>query len=240
MVSASRLICAFTFSSRLSRDPLRKRHDAVLVADHDVARRNHQAADRNRHVDLARPALVGAAVNGRTRKERIGVGGDCRGVADGAVDHVAFGAAPLRDCFHDLADQRPAFVAAAVDHDDVARPHQLERLVDGEVVARPRLHGEGDAHQRGALVKGLEAHRARQALKIVADDRGRRVAERRDERGRGLRDAFHGDGDVIHSSSPLIAADGRPLSYTTLHFPASPIAHSSAARSHFARSAAAS
>src|SRR5437899_7171771 len=41
------------------RGALRKRHHAVLVADHDVARRYHRPADRDRHVDLARPALVG-------------------------------------------------------------------------------------------------------------------------------------------------------------------------------------
>src|SRR5690242_12713413 len=41
------------------RGGLRKRHHAILVADHDVSRRNHHSSDRNRHVDLARTALVG-------------------------------------------------------------------------------------------------------------------------------------------------------------------------------------
>ena len=85
-------------------------------------------------------------------------------VANGAVDHVTGGAPVLRDGLHDLADQRPRLVAAAVDDDHVARADQFERLMDGEIVARPRPHGEGDPDQAAAAMKRPQAHRARQAL----------------------------------------------------------------------------
>src|SRR5205085_1732314 len=65
---------------------LRERHHAILVADHDVAGRYHRAADRYRHVDLARAALVGTAVDHRAGKAREVAGGERGDVADRAVD----------------------------------------------------------------------------------------------------------------------------------------------------------
>ena len=73
-------------------------------------------------------------------------------VADRAVDHIARGAPVLGDVLHDLADQRPRFVAA-IDDDHVARPDQFERPVDGKIVARPGAHGEGGAHQPAAAME---------------------------------------------------------------------------------------
>ena len=83
------------------------------------------------------------------------VGRERRDVADRAVDDIAFGFAPLRDVLHDLADQRAGLVAAAIDHDDVAGADQLERAVDGEIVAGTGADREGRAHQLAAAVIGL-------------------------------------------------------------------------------------
>ena len=88
---------------------------------------------------------------------------ECRDVADRAVDHIACSAPVFGDVLHDLADQRPRLVAAAIDHDHVARPDQFERPVDRKIVAGPRAHGERDAYQLAAAMEWPQANGARQA-----------------------------------------------------------------------------
>ena len=59
---------------------------AVIVPEHQVARRDDHAADRDRHIDLARPVLVGAAMGDAGREHRKLLLADVGGVADRAVD----------------------------------------------------------------------------------------------------------------------------------------------------------
>ena len=104
---------------------------------------------------------------GKAREVRRRERGD---VADRAVDHIARRAPVFGDVLHDLADQRPRLVAAAIDHDHVARPDQFERLVDRKIVAGPRAHGEGGSDQPAAAMERPQAYRARQPGEVIADD----------------------------------------------------------------------
>ena len=75
--------------------------------------------------------------------------------------------------------------------------------MDRQIVARPRAHGEGDAHQLAAAMERPQADRARQPGKIVADHGGRRAPERLDQVRRRLRHARHGRGDAHEDCFPL-------------------------------------
>jgi hypothetical protein len=61
--------------------------------------------------------------------------GELVGVADGAVDHEAGNAALPRPPRHELADDRVVERAASVDHEHIARPGDVDRLVHHQVVA---------------------------------------------------------------------------------------------------------
>ena len=95
------------------------------------------------------------------------VPGEGRDIADRTIDHIALRFAPLRHVLHDLTDQRSGLVAAAIDHDDVAGTDQIERAVDGEIVAGTGAHREGRPHQLAAAMIGFQPHRARQPAEIV-------------------------------------------------------------------------
>src|SRR5262249_48912577 len=118
-----------------------------------------------------------------------------RDIADRAVDHIALGFAPPRDVLHDLTDQCARLVAAAIDHDDVARPDQLERAMDREIVARPRAHGEGGADELAAAMERPQPDRPRQTAEIVGNHRRRRAPKALDQSGWRFRYAGCGNGD---------------------------------------------
>ena len=143
----------------------------------------------------------------RSAREAWKVGrGESRDVADRAVDHIACGAPVFGNVLHDLADQRPRLVAAAIDHDHVTGPDQFQRPVDRKIVAGPCAHGEGCAHQLAAAMERPQTDGARQAGKVVADHRGRRAPERLDQLRCGLRHARHGRGDAHKDGFSLAAA----------------------------------
>ena len=63
-------------------------------------------------------------------------------IADSTVDDEACHTADRRVGGHHLADDRGGEVTAGVDDDDVAGSGHVDRLVDHEIVARPRLYRE--------------------------------------------------------------------------------------------------
>src|SRR3954469_267927 len=128
------------------------------------------AADRDRDVWFAGPVLVRAAMNGGPSEHGEAGAGECARIPDRAIDHEPGGAAVLGNLSNDFADQRPACIATAVDHENVPRRKQLERLVDRAIVACRSPDREGRARHRPAAVKRTESDRSREALKIVADD----------------------------------------------------------------------
>src|SRR5215207_10559130 len=131
---------------------------------------DHHAADRDRDVCLARPVLVRAAMNRGPGEHGEARAGECARISDRAVDYEPGRAAVLGNLSNDFADQRPACIATAVDHENVPRTKQLERLVDRAIVACRSPDREGRARHRPAAVERTESDRSREALKIVADD----------------------------------------------------------------------
>src|SRR3954454_24368724 len=128
------------------------------------------AANRDRDVCFAGPVLVRATMNGGPGEHGEVGAGECARISDRAVDHEPSRAAVLGNLSNDLADERPACIATAVDHENVPRTEQVERLVDRAIVACCGADREGRARHRLAAVERTESDRSREALKIVADD----------------------------------------------------------------------
>jgi len=66
---------------------LRNREQTVLVADHDIARIHHHAADRHRHVDLTWTVLIRAAMRHPARVDRKIPFADFGDIANCTIDH---------------------------------------------------------------------------------------------------------------------------------------------------------
>src|SRR6266567_1191142 len=110
---------------------------AVAVAEHEVARLDHHAADGDRNVDLAGAVLVRTAMGDAGGEHGKIAGADRGGIPDRAVDDAAGDAAFPRMRHHQLTDDGAGEIAAGVDDDHVARLGEIERLV----------------HHQGALVE---------------------------------------------------------------------------------------
>ena len=126
----------------------------------------------------------------RANMGKLGAG-ECARISDRAVDHEPGCAAVLGNLSNDFADQRPACIATAVDHENVPWTKQLERLVDRAIVACRRPDREGRARHRPAAVERTESDRSREALKIVADDGCRCRPEARGQARRLVAFACH-------------------------------------------------
>jgi hypothetical protein len=108
-------------------------HDAVAIAYNDVVGLHYHAADTDRHIDLAGTILVRPSMDGGAGVAGKVILGEGVRISNGTVNHQAGGATTLRDGLHDLAYQGAGHIAAAIDDDDIARPHQFQRLGDGEM-----------------------------------------------------------------------------------------------------------
>ena len=124
----------------------------VAIADNEVARRDHHALDRDRHVDLAGAVLVRPAMGDAGGENREIAGMERVVVADRAIDDDAAEAAGFGMRNHHLADQGIGEIAAAIHHDDVAGFGDIERLVHHKIVTGPGLDGEGGAGQHAAAM----------------------------------------------------------------------------------------
>jgi hypothetical protein len=203
---------AFFFCARIedrSRVLARHREQPVIVADDEIARMDHHAVERDRHVDLARPVLVRPAMGDAGRKDRERAARDPGGIAHRAIDDDP--CRPLRDRIgeHQLADQRIGQVAAAIHDQHVAGRQQKQRLVDHQIVAGPRLHREGRPRHRTARMHRPQARptggHARHAVAHIGDGDGLRPLDQfRRDTGFALQDSQsvgHGSGPTPRGSA---------------------------------------
>ena len=96
------------------------------------------------------------------RESRRRIGDHADRVADGSVDDDADRSLALEEIAEALADDAHVLVAAGADHDHVARPGLIDRLLDVERVARPGQDRESRAENPHVVLERLDlvVHRA--------------------------------------------------------------------------------
>src|SRR5690606_29327524 len=135
----------------------RHAEQTVFVAQHQVARLDRHAIERDRHVDLSRAVLVRTTVRDTGGKDRKIMGSDVSVVAHRTVDHHAAEAAPCRVHQHQLTHDRVRQIAAGVDHYHVAWLGIVDRLMHHEVVAGAGAHRHGRSGHHPAGVHRSQA-----------------------------------------------------------------------------------
>ncbi len=158
------------FGQHLLGSVLGESHQPIFVADNDVPRVDHHPANGHRHVDLARPRLVRAAVH-----HGPGVAGGvlkARHITNGAIDDKA-NATPLQGVQLDqLADDRVIGITLPINHQYVAGLQHHQSLVDVEVVAWTGLDRQRGTHELACTVVARQATGTNMASHVVADMRG--------------------------------------------------------------------
>ena len=72
----------------------------------------------------------------------------------------------------DLTDERSARVATSLHDKHIARPSDVERLMDGKIVARSDPDGQRGSGKFSAAVEWAEVNGSWQTGKVIADDSG--------------------------------------------------------------------
>lgn len=117
-------------------------HDAVVVADDEVAARDHGASHRHRAADAARTDPVWPKGAHGAAPDRKGQLAERSRITHSAVDDEGPDAARERVAAEDLAGDRAAGPRTGVDDEHLAGAGQVDRLVQSEVVPRCYLDRE--------------------------------------------------------------------------------------------------
>ena len=161
---------------RYDRHPVAVEHDHVAGLDSD-------AADRDRHVHLARDVLARACRLVGARPHRDPEAGELVRVAHRAVDEDRRRATDLGLQRHQLADHGHGPRLGRNEDDDLAGPDRLEQQVRGQVVGRAAEGSAGTA--RGASARHAAEERACDEAATARPFGGRRHPERGEARDRG-------------------------------------------------------
>ncbi len=124
-------------SARHAVDPCcRNYHDAVQVAEDQVARRDHDPAALHDPSERALAALVRTGRRGSAPEEREPQGADLPQVAHQAVDHGADELSATGRLGQHGAPHRPLHATLGAQHQDVSGRHVAKGAVGGGRVAR--------------------------------------------------------------------------------------------------------